>query len=88
MIAFPGARAAAIQLMRDKNPDDQINSDEDDDEEEDNELRRFCVGGHYQLPGPYSGKSQEAGKKQMLNQGLPYFRGPRGSGGGGFPIRP
>lgn len=26
------------------------------------ELRRFCissVGGHYQLPGPYSGKSNE-----------------------------
>ena len=37
MIAFPGARAAAIQLMRDENPDDQINSDEDDDEEEDND---------------------------------------------------
>ena len=37
MIAFPGARAATIQLMDDKNPDDQINSDEDDDEEEDND---------------------------------------------------
>ena len=35
MIAFPGARAAAIQLMRDENPDDQINSDEDDDDNED-----------------------------------------------------
>ena len=32
---------------------------------------------------------QEACKKQMLDQGLHYVRGPRGSGGrGGFPNRP
>ena len=37
MIAFPGARAAAIQLMCGENPYDQIDSDEDDDEEEYND---------------------------------------------------
>ena len=57
MIAFPGARAAAIQLMRDKNPDDQINSDEDDDEEEDNDTNAVVDPPPSSSPGlQHSGK--------------------------------